>query len=146
MMWTQQNQDQTRAYPRSDLQCDRRDAVTSGLWLPYQEQIWLKIALRRRERCRVETRGKVVAGTLNVGTMTGKGKEVVDLMERKCMDVLCVQETRCKGENAGEMGNGYKLYYVGEDGKNNSVGILLSPEMKENVLEVHRESDRVIWI
>ena len=32
--------------------------------------------------------------TLNVGTMTGKGREVAYLMERRSLDVLCVQETR----------------------------------------------------
>ena len=58
--------------------------------------------------------------------------------ERKGMDILCVQETRWEGAKAREMGNGYKLYYVGEDGKNNGVGILLSPAMKKNVLKVNR--------
>ena len=33
-------------------------------------------------------------GSLNVGTMTGKSREIVDLMERRNVDVLCVQETR----------------------------------------------------
>ena len=36
---------------------------------------------------------KLRAPTLNFGTMTGKG-EVVDLMERRGVDILCVQETR----------------------------------------------------
>ena len=147
MMWIHTNQDQARASPGSDAQHDRCDAVRSGLRLPYQERIRLKkIAQRMEERRQKSTRRKVVIGTLNVGTMTGRGKEVVDLMERKGMDVLCVQETRWKGKKAREMGNGYKIYYVGDDGKNNGVGIILSPEMKDNVLEVNRETDRVIWM
>ena len=105
-----------------------------------------KIAQRRRDRRQAETMRKVVIRTLNVGTMTNRGMEVVDLMKRKGMDILCVQETRWKGVKAREMRNGYKLYYIGEDGKNNGVGILLSPVLKENVLEVNRESDRVIWM
>ena len=36
----------------------------------------------------------VRVGTLNVGTMTGRGRELADLMERGKMGVLCVQETR----------------------------------------------------
>ena len=32
-------------------------------------------------------------GLLIVGTMTGKGSEVADLMERRRVGVLCVQET-----------------------------------------------------
>ena len=35
--------------------------------------------------------------TLNVGTMTSKGREMVDLMERRKVDILSVQETRWKG-------------------------------------------------
>uniref|UniRef100_A0A3Q1IPY2 Uncharacterized protein n=1 Tax=Anabas testudineus TaxID=64144 RepID=A0A3Q1IPY2_ANATE len=31
-------------------------------------------------------------GTLNVGTLTGKGRELADMMERRKVDVLCVQE------------------------------------------------------
>ncbi|XP_068229418.1 uncharacterized protein [Palaemon carinicauda] len=49
--------------------------------------------------------------TLNVGTMTGKGRELVDLMKRMKIGMLCVQETRWKGNNARELGEGCKLYY-----------------------------------
>jgi len=35
-------------------------------------------------------------GTLNVGTMTGKGRKIADVMERRDVDVLCMQETRCR--------------------------------------------------
>lgn len=33
-------------------------------------------------------------GTLNVGTVTGKARELVDMMQRRKVDNLCVQETR----------------------------------------------------
>ncbi|XP_047492408.1 craniofacial development protein 2-like [Penaeus chinensis] len=88
----------------------------------------------------------VVIATLNVGTMTGRGREVVDVMERKKIHVLCVQETKWKGQKAKELGNGYKLYYVGENNKRNGVGVVLSPEMKEGVVQVNRTSDRIIWV
>ena len=39
-------------------------------------------------------------GTLNVGSMTGRGRELVDLMERRKVGVLFVQETRRKGNQA----------------------------------------------
>ena len=32
-------------------------------------------------------------GTLNVGSMTGKGSEIVDMMDKRKVDILCVQET-----------------------------------------------------
>ena len=35
---------------------------------------------------------EVRVGTLNVGTMTGKGRELADMMERRKVDILCVQE------------------------------------------------------
>ena len=35
-------------------------------------------------------------GTLNIGTMTGRGREVADMMERRGLSILCVQETRWK--------------------------------------------------
>ena len=33
-------------------------------------------------------------GTLNVVTITRKSKELADMMERRKVDILCVQETR----------------------------------------------------
>ncbi len=44
------------------------------------------------------------------------------------------------------MGNGYKLYYTGKDGKRNRVGIILDPALKKGVIEVNRESDRLIIV
>jgi exonuclease III len=51
-------------------------------------------------------------GTLYVGTMTGKSREVVDMMDRRKLDVLFVQETKWKRSKARELGQGYKLYYT----------------------------------
>ena len=105
-----------RASPTGNTQQDHCRAVKSGQWLPYQEWIQLKkLAQRRKRRLEREKMWKVmVAVTLNVGTMTGRGEEVVGIVERKKIDILCVQETRWMGQKAQETGNGYKLYYVGE--------------------------------
>ena len=62
--------------------------------------------------------------------------------EDRC--AMCVQETRWKGQKAQEMENSYKLYYTDEDCKRNGVGIVLSPGLKEGVLQVNRESSRLI--
>ena len=35
-------------------------------------------------------------GTLNVGTMTGKGRELAEMMVKRKVDILCVQETKWK--------------------------------------------------
>ena len=36
-------------------------------------------------------------GYLNIETMTGRGKELADLMERRNADILCRQEAKWKG-------------------------------------------------
>ena len=48
-----------------------------------------------------------------MGTMTGRGKDLADLMVRRKVGVLCVQETRWKGDKAKELGGGCKLLLSG---------------------------------
>ncbi|MCJ8737661.1 hypothetical protein PDJAM_G00026650 [Pangasius djambal] len=76
--------------------------------------------------------------------MTGKGKELADMMERRKVDILCVQETRWKGSKARSIGAGFKLFYYGVDSKRNGVSVVLKEEFVRNVLEVKRVSDRVM--
>ncbi|KAK3559648.1 hypothetical protein QTP86_013601, partial [Hemibagrus guttatus] len=102
---------------------------------------------RRVHRQREKRKGKSVGlriVTLNVGTMTGKGRELADMMERRKVDILCVQETRWKGSKARSIGAGFKLFYYGVDSKRNGVGVVLKEEFVRNVLEVKRVSDRVM--
>ncbi|KAK3518728.1 hypothetical protein QTP70_010080 [Hemibagrus guttatus] len=102
---------------------------------------------RRVHRQREKRKGKSVGlriGTLNVGTMTGKGRELADMMERRKVDILCVQETRWKGSKARSIGAGFKLFYYGVDSKRNGVGVVLKEDLVRNVLEVKRVSDRVM--
>ena len=62
-----------------------------------------------------------------MGSMTGRGRELADMMERMKVGVLCVQETRWKGNKARELGGDYKLFYSGADERGrNGVGIVLS--------------------
>ncbi|KAK3525653.1 hypothetical protein QTP70_002564 [Hemibagrus guttatus] len=76
--------------------------------------------------------------------MTGKGRELADVMERRKVDILCVQEIRWKGSKARSIGAGFKLFYYGVDSKRNGVGVVLKEEFVRNVLEVKRVSDRVM--
>ncbi|KAK3534891.1 hypothetical protein QTP70_001925 [Hemibagrus guttatus] len=66
----------------------------------------------------------------------GKGRELADVMERRKVDILCVQETRWKGSKARSIGAGCKLFYYGVDSKRNGVGVVLKEEFVRNVLEV----------
>ena len=70
---------------------------------------------------------EVRVSTLNAGAMTGRGRELADLMERRKMGQLCVQVTRGKGNKARELGADYKLFYSGADNSGrNWVSIVLS--------------------
>ncbi|XP_047469533.1 uncharacterized protein LOC125025555 [Penaeus chinensis] len=58
--------------------------------------------------------------------------EIVDLMEHRNINIMCVQETIWKGEEESEIGNGYRLFYYGTEAKLNGVGVVLDPTDKEN--------------
>ncbi|VDP62918.1 unnamed protein product [Heligmosomoides polygyrus] len=83
-------------------------------------------------------------GTLNDGTLTGRSREVADLMKRRSMQVLCLQETRWKGAKAREIGEGVKLYYNGEDTKRNGVGIAVAESLKDSVAAAQIINDRIM--
>ncbi|XP_037800555.1 uncharacterized protein LOC119595498 [Penaeus monodon] len=68
--------------------------------LPHQERVRPK---RRAQKLRI--------GTINVGTMTGRGRALTELMRRRKVDIMCVQETRWSGNKSKELGDGYKLIY-----------------------------------
>ena len=82
---------------------------------------------------------------LKIGVMTGRGREVADLMRKKKVDVLCVQKMQWKGNKAKELGDGYKLYYsrANEQGRN-EVDIVMSGGLKNTMTEVQRRNDRNI--
>ena len=106
---------------------------------------WRQKREKREEKKKVK-RVNLKVGTLNVGTMTGKGREIADVMERRDVDVLCVRETRWKGAKARCIGGGYKLWYFGNDNTRNGVNIILKKELVDRAIEVCRISDRVICL
>ena len=79
--------------------------------------------------------------------MNGKGREVADLMARRKIGVLCLQETRWKGNKARDLGEGCKLIYSGANrDSRNGVGILLSVDLKDSLVGVSRRNDRIMSI
>ena len=72
-------------------------------------------------------------GTLNVGSMTGKGRELVNMMERRKIDILCMQETKWKGSMARNIGGGFKLLYHSVDGRGNGAGTILKEYYAKSV-------------
>ncbi|GFS06054.1 retrovirus-related Pol polyprotein LINE-1 [Elysia marginata] len=85
-------------------------------------------------------------GTWNVGTMTGKGRELVEVCKRRSLDILCVQETKCGGNSSRQLGHRYRIIYSGESNNRNGVGIILSPHLSEQVVQVDRQSDKLMKV
>ena len=67
----------------------------------------------------------------DIGTMTGWGRELADMMERWNVDILCLQETKWKDSEARNIGGGCKLLYNGADGRKNGIGIVVREELVE---------------
>jgi exonuclease III len=56
---------------------------------------------------------RVCVGTWNIGSLTGKLREVVDTMIRRRVNILCVQELKWKGQKAKEVKDtGFKCWYT----------------------------------
>ncbi|XP_066966169.1 craniofacial development protein 2-like [Macrobrachium rosenbergii] len=79
--------------------------------------------------------------------MAGKSREVAEMMITRGVDILCVQETRWRGNKAKEIGGGCKLLYSGADENGRSgVGIIVNTELKEKVVEVKRSGNRIMKV
>ena len=70
-------------------------------------------------------------GTLNIGTMTRRGRELADMMERRNVDILCLQETKWKGSKARKIGGECKIFYNGADRRKNGIGVVVREELAE---------------
>ena len=52
---------------------------------------------RRVKKQREAWKGRCLlirVGTLNIGAMTGRGRELADMIEQRNVDILCLQETK----------------------------------------------------
>ena len=98
---------------------------------------------------RVHQDGVLRVCTVNVGTLIGKSREVVEMLARRRMDVCCVQETQYKGEGCKMLGCGdekYKLWWSGEKSKRGGVGIMVKEDLEGHVMEVNRVNSRIMYI
>ena len=93
---------------------------------------------RQRSRCEVRL------GCLNVGTMSGKGVEVVEMMEIRRLEVLCVQETKWRGDRARMMVGGRNILQAGGDGRSSGVSIVISEQFSKEVVRVDRWKGPII--
>ena len=87
--------------------------------------------------------------SLNVGTLRGRSGEIVEMLERRSIDMCCVQEVRWRGKScrmiAGKATK-YKLFWIGSDSGFGGVGILLAEKWIDKVIDVNRVNDRIILI
>ena len=73
---------------------------------------------------------------------------MVELMERRRLEVLCVQETKWRGDRARVMVGGRKLLHARGGGRSSGVGIVISEEISKEVVRVERWKGRIIvaWV
>jgi exonuclease III len=101
--------------------------------------------MRRVKKLAEPSRMRV--GTWNVGSLTGKLREVVDTMIIRRVNILCVQETKWKGQKAKEVEDtGFKLWYTGNTSTNNDVDIVLDKSLKDEVVDIRRQEDKIILV
>ncbi|KAG2638009.1 hypothetical protein PVAP13_2NG644400 [Panicum virgatum] len=101
--------------------------------------------VRRVRKLAEPTRIHIVSW--NVGSLTGKLRELVDVAIRRRVNIICVQETKWKGQKAKEVeSTGFKLWYTGATSGRNEVGILIDMSLKDGVVDVRRRGDRIILV
>ncbi|PZC74908.1 hypothetical protein B5X24_HaOG207038 [Helicoverpa armigera] len=127
-----------RAPPHNGAQELRPTPVASGQGLPCHE--------RARSKKRAPTKKKIRFATWNIGTLTGRARELADVLIRRRVAVAFLQETRWKGSRSRYIGNGYKLIYTGAPGGENGVAIVLAEGLHDDILEVKRLSDRLMVV
>ena len=74
----------------------------------------------------------------------GGSQEVTNVMERKKLEVLCIQETTWKGDTARILAGECKMLHARGDGKSYGVGIIVSEEISKDVVRVERWQGRII--
>ena len=79
-------------------------------------------------------------GTVNVGTISGRANEIVEILIRQKVDLCCLQETRWRGGSAcliKENNTIYKLFWCGDQSGFGGVG-MLAEKWVNNSISVKR--------
>jgi exonuclease III len=63
------------------------------------------------------------------------------------VNILCVQETKWKGQKAKEVKDtAFKLWYTGNTSTKNGIDIVLDKSLKDGVVDIKRQGDRIILV
>ncbi|KAK9666491.1 hypothetical protein RND81_14G188200 [Saponaria officinalis] len=135
-MWCQMSSPESGAPPRS------MSVVSNGFGSREQGQERVKKSghdSRKGSRLRF--------GTWNIGSLTGRLAEIGEVMKRRKVHIMCLQETKWVGDKAKVVAPwGCKLWYTGKDKTRNGVGIVIDKDYIDDVVEVSRKSDRIMSI
>jgi hypothetical protein len=89
------------------------DVLHYRLGVVKNEQGYSHLTRRMRRVRKLVEPSRVRVGTWNVRSLTGKLREVVDTMIRRCVNILCVQEMKWMGQKVKEVEDtGFKLWYT----------------------------------
>jgi exonuclease III len=68
-------------------------------------------------------------------------RELVDTAIKRCVNILCVQETKWTGQKTKEVER-----YIGKEQSRNVVGILINKRLKNEVVTVRRQENNIIMV
>src|SRR5207244_11448886 len=88
---------------------------------------------------------RLTIGNVNVGSMSGREGEVIDMLKRRGIDIRCLQETRWTGIGEEEIG-GYKFIYMGGTKGVSCGGVGVSCEWESSLVNMIRVSERRMMI
>ena len=85
---------------------------------------------------------------MNVGSLLGMSREVVDMFERRRVDIGCSQEVRYRDQGTRVYGGEekYKFWWIGSEEGRNGLGIMVNDDLVEEVIKVKRLNDRMMKI
>ena len=92
---------------------------------------------------------KLRVATVNVGTMSSRSNEVVEMLSRRGVDVCCLQETRWRGGGARKIegkDSFYKFFWCGDPSGFGGVGIMIAEKWIDDVISVTRHNHRCIQL
>jgi hypothetical protein len=100
----------------SEREPDRHHLSDALHWRPdvvSNEQESSHLTRRVRGTRKLVRESRIRLGSWNVGSLTGKLRELIDTMIRRRVNILCVQKTKWTGQKANEVENtGFKLWYT----------------------------------
>ena len=82
------------------------------------------------------------------GSFRRQSLEVTNMIDRRTLEVLYIQEAKWKGDRARTLAGGYKMLHAGGDGKRNGVGIIVSEKISKDVtrVEIWQRMIIVAWM